>query len=195
MNKIQFKNVLLIILGIIIFSFTSKNNTTHTYKETNLRKDSSNKFNKSFIGKHTDDKYINSLFECWGSLVAENENEIEDSIAICSVSTKQEKCNIGKFKILFQRLLFRKKNGFAVFVITDELLFENYNLKINTGLVDLKTGDSKNKKTYLIRYIDSKKKTINKILFAWSIDFKKGKFKPIKLPSKIKFDNPNYFDE
>lgn len=153
------------------------------------------KFDSSFIGQTTDDKYIEKLFECWGTLISEDNIEKDDSLAICGIAPKIEKCNVGKFKILFEKMLFRNEKGKAVFAITDELIFINKNPKIKVSLVDLQLKKDKKPTTYLVKFIDNRKPYVENFLSIWEVDFKKLKFIPIKILQKVRFHNPDYDEE
>ena len=193
MHKI--KNILafIILLFISSISFAQKEKNPVPEKITK----SNNKlteFDSSFIGKTTDDKYIDNLFDCWGTMIPEGDNEKEDSLAISGIAQKIEKCNMGKFKILFEKMLFRNVNGRAVFKITDELVFVNSNPKIKVSTVRLKLKKDKKAKTYLVKFMDYRKPYVENFLAIWEIDLKNMKFIPLKIREKIKFYTPDYID-
>ncbi len=92
-------------------------------------------------------------------------------------------------------MLYRTIKGQAVFEITDEIFFENYNPKITVSIVRLKLGNDNVENNYLAKFIDNRKEKVDKVLSIWSIDYKHKKFIPVKITTKIKFDNPDYTEE
>ncbi len=193
MQTISFKLLVVFIFSSTISSFGQKATEKNPLSKTKSTNSKTIQLDSSFIGKTTEDKNIKNLFYCWGQIISENEND--DSLAICSLTTNIDKCIQGKFKILFEKMLYRTIKGEAVFEITDEILFENYNPNIKVSIVRIKLDSDKVEKNYLAKFFDSRKEKIDKVLSIWSIDYKNKKFIPLKSITKIKFDNPDYLEE
>ena len=146
------------------------------------------KENISFNNKITFESNLQE-HTCWGSV----SNQLND-IYVSYISKNIGECNIGKAKIILEKVIGRKNDGKAIFKKLDEIIVEKRNQNIAISKVYLKISPETKEQDYIVKFYDDRNEIITKIYAVWKIDYENMKFEKKNIPENMIFRNPDWME-
>jgi|TARA_B100000787_G_C16170569_1_gene286277 hypothetical protein len=128
-------------------------------------------------------------YTCWGSV----SNEI-DNVYVSYISKNISECNIGKAKIILEKVIGRTEKGKVIFKRIDQINVEKRNKNIVFSKINLKMNSKTKMQEYIVKFYDERKETITKIYDIWKVDYKTLKLKKINIPTDLSFENPDWIE-
>ncbi|WP_271785451.1 hypothetical protein [Aquimarina algiphila] len=126
---------------------------------------------------------------CWAS-----GSIIKEGFYVSYISKNRDECNIGKSKVILEKVIGHKSSGQAIFEKIDEINVEKQNEKTTFSKITLKINSKSKEQDYVIKFYDGRTETISKIYDIWKVDYESMMFKKINIPENLTFDNPDWME-